>query len=133
MFPVYTPPSHESHERTSKRIKCCQISIRILSATVCRSYSIHGSHSKTPPLPIETVTQFMKCIQPACVNNASQCSNKSNGRGFLGPHFKDTVHQCREAMSMNYPHSKCSQKAELASSYLFLLTHPMEWEGSHFM
>lgn len=41
MFPVHTPPSHESHKGTSERRRYCQMSIRILGATACRCYSMH--------------------------------------------------------------------------------------------
>lgn len=59
--------------------------IRIPSTTACRPCSTphKGSCAGAPPFLIESVSQFMKGIQPAFrlwIDEASHCSNKSNLR-----------------------------------------------------
>lgn len=83
MSPVHTPNPCKSHKGTNKRIWCCQVSIRILSAAIYKSYSTlcKGSHTGAPPFLTESVSQFIKCIQPTSrhrINDASHCSDKSN-------------------------------------------------------
>lgn len=55
----------------------------MVSAALCRSYSTpcKGSHTGATPFLTESMSQFIKCIQPTSrhwINDASHCSDKSN-------------------------------------------------------